>query len=90
MIYSLVSGPATLSGPNNNTVTVTGAGTVMIAANQGGNGTYKAAASVTRSFVVSKGTAVVTLGALSTTYTGSAQGASVMTTPNGLSVTLKV
>lgn len=41
--YSITSGPATISG---STVTYTGAGTVVIAANQSGNATYAAAATV--------------------------------------------
>jgi uncharacterized repeat protein (TIGR01451 family) len=48
--FSLVSGPATLSG---NTVTLTGAtGTVSIKASQAGNSQYNPAADVTRSFGV--------------------------------------
>jgi hypothetical protein len=50
--FSIVSGPGTLSGTNNNTLTVTGAGTIVIAANQAGNGSYAAAAQVTASIVV--------------------------------------
>jgi len=49
--YSLVSGPATLAGTNNNTVTVTGVGQVSIRATQAGNSTY-AAANVTQIFTV--------------------------------------
>jgi len=52
--YSLVSGPATLSGTNDDTVTVTGVGTVVIEASQAGNSTYAAAADVTQSFMVGK------------------------------------
>jgi hypothetical protein len=47
---SVKSGPATISG---NTVTLTGAGTVVLAANQAGNETYNAATEVTTSFKVS-------------------------------------
>ncbi|MCF8243857.1 MAG: DUF11 domain-containing protein [Saprospiraceae bacterium] len=48
--FTLVSGPATLSG---NTVTLTGAtGTVSIRASQAGNAQYNPAADVTRSFGV--------------------------------------
>ena len=50
--YSLVSGPATLSGTNNNTVNLTGTGTVVIQANQAGNGTFAPAPSVQQSFMV--------------------------------------
>jgi len=46
---TVTSGPATISG---NTVTPTGAGTVVLTASQAGNGTFAAATSVTQSFVV--------------------------------------
>ena len=49
--FSIVSGPATISG---NTVTLTGSGTVTVRASQAGNINYLAAASVDRSFIVSK------------------------------------
>jgi hypothetical protein len=48
---SVTSGPATLSG---NTVTLTGTGTVVLAANQAGNENYSPASEVTTSFIVSK------------------------------------
>ncbi|MBS1759296.1 MAG: hypothetical protein JST23_04150 [Bacteroidetes bacterium] len=47
--YSVVSGPATVSG---NTVTLTGIGTVTIRATQGGNMYYQAATLVDKSFCV--------------------------------------
>jgi uncharacterized repeat protein (TIGR02543 family) len=50
---SVKSGPATISG---NIVTITGAGTVVLAANQAGNANYNAASEVTMSFTVSKAT----------------------------------
>ncbi len=46
------SGPATISG---NTVILTGAGTVVLAANQRGNANYSAATEVTRTVTVNKG-----------------------------------
>jgi formylglycine-generating enzyme required for sulfatase activity len=49
---SVKSGPATISG---GTVTLIGAGTVVLAANQSGNDTYAAASEVTTSFVVAQG-----------------------------------
>jgi formylglycine-generating enzyme required for sulfatase activity len=55
---SVKSGPASISG---NSVTLTGAGTVVIAANQAGNDNYNAAAEVTTSFSVSQ--AAQTIGA---------------------------
>ncbi|NLR62668.1 hypothetical protein HGH93_31640, partial [Chitinophaga polysaccharea] len=55
--YSVVSGPATING---NTVTITGAGNVTIAADQAGDNRYQAAAQVTQSFIVSKAMLTVT------------------------------
>jgi len=50
--YTYVSGPATLSGPNNDVATITGIGTVVIQARQAGNGSYLAATNVNQSFTV--------------------------------------
>jgi hypothetical protein len=47
--FSVVSGPATLNG---STLTLTNSGTVVIAANQGGNANYAAAPQVTQTIVV--------------------------------------
>jgi hypothetical protein len=51
--YSIVSGPATISG---STVTITGAGTVVVRASQAGDGNYTAATPVDQSFTVAKAT----------------------------------
>ena len=53
---SVVSGPATILG---NTVTLTGVGTVVLAANQAGNGSYSAAPQVTTSFQVNMGSQTI-------------------------------
>ena len=53
VVLSVKSGPATITA--NNTVTPTGLGTVVLAANQAGNANYNAAPEVTTSFVVGKG-----------------------------------
>jgi DNA-binding beta-propeller fold protein YncE len=47
--FSVVSGPGTMSG---NSLTITGVGTVVVAANQAGNASYLAASQVTQSVVV--------------------------------------
>src|SRR5205085_3922430 len=47
--FSIVSGPATISG---NTVTITSAGTVTVRASQASNGNYNAAPSFDQSFIV--------------------------------------
>ena len=57
VVFSVVSGPGTISG---STLTVTGAGTIQIAANQAGNANYTAAPQATQSLVANKATPVVT------------------------------
>jgi sugar lactone lactonase YvrE len=49
--FSVLSGPASVSG---STLTVTGAGTVVVAANQSGNANYAVAPQVTQSITVNK------------------------------------
>jgi hypothetical protein len=49
--FQVASGPATISGK---TVTIIGAGTVEITASQGGNPYFRAAPTVTNSFIVAK------------------------------------
>jgi uncharacterized repeat protein (TIGR02543 family) len=86
---SVRSGPATISG---NTVTLTGAGTVVLAANQVGNANYLSAPEVTTSFTVSKATQ--TIGAFATitskTFGVSPFTVTVRTTNRSLPVTLSV
>lgn len=55
--YSLVSGPATLSG---NTLTITGVGVVTIEATQAGDDTYQPATAVRQRFDVVKATLTIT------------------------------
>ena len=50
--FGVVSGPGTVSG---STLTITGTGTIVIAANQPGNANYSPAAQVTQSVVVNSG-----------------------------------
>ena len=64
---SLVSGPATLSG---NTLTITGASSVVVAANQPGNTTYAAAPQVTKTITVNKAALTATAQKQSMTYGG--------------------
>jgi sugar lactone lactonase YvrE len=47
--FSVVSGPGSISG---NTLSITGAGTIVVAANQTGNATYLAAPQVTQTLMV--------------------------------------
>ena len=51
--FSVVSGPGTISGSQ---LSITGAGTIVIAANQAGNTDYSAASQVTQTVVVNKAT----------------------------------
>ncbi len=55
VIFSIVSGPGTLSGPDDSILTVTGAGTIVVSALQAGNANY-APAQTTASIVVSMAT----------------------------------
>ncbi|HEV7858320.1 MAG TPA: aryl-sulfate sulfotransferase [Pyrinomonadaceae bacterium] len=80
--FRIMSGPATVSG---NVITLTGAGTVVLQAEQGGNANYNSAASVSQSFNVSKAQATITLSDLSRTYDGTALSATATTDPAGLS-----
>jgi N-acetylneuraminic acid mutarotase len=62
LTFSVVSGPAKVSG---DTLTITGAGTVVVAANQAGNANYAAAPQVTRSITVNKAKLTATANNLS-------------------------
>ena len=55
--FQILSGPATVSG---NTVTITGAGTVIVRASQSGDPSFNAAPNVDQSFTVAKATPVIT------------------------------
>jgi hypothetical protein len=55
--FSVLSGPATVSG---NILTITGAGTVVVAANQVGNANYSAAPQVTQTIVATQSSVTLT------------------------------
>jgi sugar lactone lactonase YvrE len=57
--FSIVSGPGSLSGTHNSKLTVTGTGTIVIAANQAGNSNYTAAPQVTGNIVVGQLAALI-------------------------------
>jgi hypothetical protein len=80
--FHIVSGPATIAG---DTVTITGAGTVVVEATQPGDANYSPATPVDQSFVVTKAVATITLSGLYYTYDGSAHYATATTDPAGLS-----
>jgi uncharacterized repeat protein (TIGR02543 family) len=67
--FTRVSGPATIIG---NTVTLTGAGTVLVQASQPGNTNFNAALDVQRSFVVAKLPQFITFDAVSRQVFGDA------------------
>jgi hypothetical protein len=68
VIYAVVSGPAIISG---STVTLTGAGTVVLSANQLASGNY-AAATATTSFTVAAGFTLLTSGSGTGSMSGTA------------------
>src|SRR5207244_12006408 len=83
--FSIVSGPASISG---STVTLTGAtGTVAVRASQAGNGTYNAAGTVDQSFAV-KANQTITFGALADKSVGDAPFAATATASSGLAATV--
>jgi len=102
VIFSIVSGSGTLSGPNNSILTVKNIGTTVIAANQAGalvNGVYYAAApQVTQSMVVNPIGVVATptfsvaagtyTAAQSVTISDSTAGATIYYTTNGNTPTI--
>ncbi|MGL1888875.1 MAG: Ig-like domain-containing protein, partial [Reichenbachiella sp.] len=63
--YSVLSGPATVT---ENTVSITGVGTVNIRASQAGNVNYTAAADVDRSFTITQKSITITADAVSKIY----------------------
>jgi hypothetical protein len=78
VVVAVKSGPASISG---NTVTLTGAGTVVLAADQAGNTNYSVAPEVTTSFTVNPATltynataASRAYGAANPTFTGTVTG----------------
>jgi hypothetical protein len=66
--FSIVSGPGSVSG---STLTVTGAGTIVIAANQAGNTSYAAAAQVTQTLTINAIAETVTATNETVNYGGS-------------------
>ena len=92
--FSIVSGPATISG---STVTITGAGTVTVRASQSGDANWNAATSVDQSFTVAKAALTVTADgktrsygaanpALTTSYSGFVNAENIGTSVHFLAV----
>ena len=69
LAFTLVSGPATLSGSS---LTITGAGTIIVRAEQAGDATYSTAVPVERSIDVAKATQALTFASLANKTFGDA------------------
>ncbi len=81
--FSVVSGPASLTG---NTLTLDGAGTVVVRASQSGDSNHLAAPDVDQSFVIAKASATVTLGNLAAIFDGQPKPITATTNPPGKDV----
>ena len=66
--FSVVSGPGTVSGTNNATLTITGAGTIVVKASQAGNASYSAAPDLTTNITVAPKTVTITANNASRAY----------------------
>ena len=82
--FTVLDGPAIITGETNLTFSATGL--VSVAASQDGDGTWNPAPSVINTFTVSKATAQVTLDSLDQTFTGKRRWVSATTSPTGLAV----
>jgi hypothetical protein len=88
VVFSVVSGPATVSG---STLTITGAGTVVVAANQAGNANYSAATQVTQNVVVNPASQTITFSAPASPVNYSVAPISLSaTSTSGLAITFSV
>ena len=81
--FAVESGPGSINSDTN--LTFSSGGTVVVVASQSGNGTYSSAVPVTNSYTV-QDSASVALSDLSYTYDGNSHSATVVTTPEGLTV----
>ena len=87
--FSILSGPGTLSGTNNATLTLTGPGAIQIAANQAGSTNYLAAPQVTHGIVVTAASSY-TVPTTAVATTSSTQTAFVTITTAGTLGTISV
>jgi hypothetical protein len=85
--FSIISGPGSVSG---NTLTMTGQGTIVIAANQAGNANYAAAPQVTQSVVVTLPSQTISFTAPLTEPYGTAPITLTATATSGLAVSFSV
>jgi hypothetical protein len=82
-----VSGKCTNSDPNGATITITGAGSCTVTANQAGNSTYAAAAPVSQTFSIQKAPQSISFAALPTQYVASPPITLTAAASSGLPVT---
>ncbi len=80
VVYSIISGPGTIDG---NTITITGAGVIVVKAVQPGNDQFSDA-EATLNITVQKAPATLALSNLEYIFDGTAKKATVVTTPLGL------
>ena len=66
--FSVVSGSGSLSGTNNSTLSITGAGSIVVKASQAGNSLYSAATEVQQTIVVSPKALTITASNASRVY----------------------
>ena len=81
--FTVVSGPATVSGSNGSTLTYSGAGMVVAAANQAGNTNYSAAPTVQQTVAVAAPTAAFNAGTVAVGSTSGTLTATVTITTSG-------
>ena len=84
--FTVISGPAQLDGSS---ITLTGAGTVVVRASQAGNGLYNEAG-LNRSFTVARAPQTITFGTLDAVTYGGAAVALTATSDSGLAVTYDI
>lgn len=80
VVFTIVSGPGTIVG---NTLTVTGVGTIVIAANQAGNSNYAAATEVAQSVVAEQASQTITFTAVASPITFGASPMTLFATGGG-------
>ncbi|MBU2916011.1 LamG-like jellyroll fold domain-containing protein [Reichenbachiella agariperforans] len=85
--YSVISGPATVTG---HTVSITGAGTVELAADQLGDDQFNAAPQVTQSFTVAKSDQTITVTAIENKLIGDSNFDVIASTTSSLALTYEV
>lgn len=87
VVFSVVSGPVSIDG---STVTIEGAGTAVIAANQGGNDDYQAAEEVTQTFNIAKTDQTITIVSIDDKLTSDAPFEVVASVDTGLELDYEV